>query len=317
MWQPTHAGALTAEREDFARLLAAATTNRCQTCAEGAGRSRLGLAHIDAPVSVQVGREINLDTGKTAGFIACPGARATQAQPAASDEQSFSAIDIEALTCCPAAGTSGGLIFRFICISVTMRKHIGSDREGGAGMTNALRRQFSRRRMCSLKRVPSLDRSTVQNDRESCVASPLMNRWKTMPRWARISSSEDRRPPSQVPTGRQASPCDPKGPGCHVQPGAASPPADAPATMPSSVANQPRFAISSTSRTRADVVLAVLLMIVSCRHCDSDAVFRPSPNLPRSPAARAEDGPTPPRRMASASVARSMPLPSSSSATCG
>src|SRR6185437_16501435 len=109
-------------------------------------RACLRFADIDAPVSVQVGRKINFDAGQTAGLIACTGSRATEAQPAAGNEQTFAAVDVEALTCSPAAGTPGGLIFRLVCIPVPVREDIRSDCEGRARMANTFRRQLSRRR---------------------------------------------------------------------------------------------------------------------------------------------------------------------------
>ena len=43
------------------------------------------------------------------------------------------------------------------------------------------------------------------------------------------------------------------------------------------------------------------------RDWDSDAVFKPSPNLPRSPSDRTASGPTPPNLMASTRVSSAMP----------
>ena len=51
--------------------------------------------------------------------------------------------------------------------------------------------------------------------------------------------------------------------------------------------------------------------------CESDAVFRPSPNRPRSFAFRVADGPIELSRIASTKRASDIPVPSSTNAMCG
>lgn len=80
-----------------------------------------------------------------------------------------------------------------------------------------------------------------------------------------------------------------------------------------------RFSACTKSRSqhRACILSPCLLTTVSLRHCASDAVFRPSPNRPRSCDDLISAGLRLPCRIAFVSSAASMPWPSSRMATNG
>src|SRR5262245_31266784 len=71
------------------------------------------------------------------------------------------------------------------------------------------------------------------------------------------------------------------------------------------------------SQVNDETPAGVLDVTVRRRHWDNDAVFKPSPNLPRSLLDRGASEPTPPNLMASTSVASSIPWPSSNMLTIG
>lgn len=121
--------------------------------------------------------------------------------------------------------------------------------------------------------------------------SPSRKRWKTVPRWSAVffaSASSRRRaqPPSGLRSGRTRSSLRhsttvPPGPATVARARARCSSLSGSATTQSSIS-----AISSRSIIR-DTVRAVAALLrlttVSDRHCDSDAVFSPSPYRPRSP----------------------------------